>query len=130
MHGATRNFELYLCSVEVFGLGSIFHRLIYVQKEDTDLGDPKAIIRALLSFQGTQAEMIQQSTWMEMIIGSFELWERVVIYGQFQPIDAGETDQERRKRRNNTFAKQPTEYIQEIGSKGQLLRIIRHRIKE
>ena len=56
---------------------------VYVQKEDTDLGDPKAIIRALLSFQGTQAEMIQQSTWMEMIIGSFELWERVVIYGQF-----------------------------------------------
>ena len=56
------------------------------------------------------SEMIQQSTWMEMIIGSFELWERVVIYGQFQPIDAGETDQERRKRRNNTFAKQPTEY--------------------
>ena len=51
-------------------------------------------------------------------------------YGQFQPIDAGETDQERRKRRNNTFAKQPTEYIQEIGSKGQLLRIIRHRVKE
>ena len=103
---------------------------VYVKKEDTDLGDPKAIIRALLSFQGTQAEMIQQSTWMEMIIGSFELWERVVIYGQFQPIDAGETDQERRKRRNNTFAKQPTEYIQEIGSKGQLLRIIRHRVKE
>ena len=103
---------------------------VYVKKEDTDLGDPKAIIRALLSFQGTQAEMIQQSTWMEMIIGSFELWERVVQYGQFQPIDAGETDQERRKRRNNTFAKQPTEYIQEIGSKGQLLRIIRHRVKE
>ena len=90
----------------------------------------QVLTRALLSFQGTQAEMIQQSTWMEMIIGSFELWERVVIYGQFQPIDAGETDQERRKRRNNTFAKQPTEYIQEIGSKGQLLQIIRHRVKE
>ena len=29
-HGATRNFELYLCSVEVFGLGSIFRRLTYV----------------------------------------------------------------------------------------------------
>ena len=54
----------------------------------------------------------------------------IVQYGQFQPIDAGETDQERRKRRNNTFAKQPTGYIQEIGSKGQLLQIIRHRVKE
>ena len=32
-------------------------------------------------------------------------------YGQFQPIDGGETDQERSKRRNNTFATQiPKEY--------------------
>ena len=43
---------------------------VFVREEDTDLGDPKAIIRALLSFEGTQAEMIQQSTGMEMITDS------------------------------------------------------------
>ena len=65
---------------------------------------PKSIIRAMLSFEGTQAEMSQPGSWMEFITNSKALWERVVQYGQFQPINSHETEQERRVRRSNTFA--------------------------
>ena len=75
-----------------------------VQKKETDLSDQKSIIRAMLSFEGTQVEMSQPGSWMEYITNSKILWERVVQYGQFQPINLQETEQERRERRSNTFA--------------------------
>ena len=57
---------------------------IFVLEKETDLANPKSIIRALLSYEGTQAEMTQPNTWMEMITESTELWERVVQYGQLR----------------------------------------------
>ena len=48
--------------------------------------------------------MTQPNIWMEMITETPELWERVVIYGQFQTIDKQENEQQKRNRRNNTFA--------------------------
>ena len=42
-------------------------------------------------FEGTQAEMSQPGSWMELITNSKALWERVVQYGQFQPINSQET---------------------------------------
>ena len=74
---------------------------IFVLEKETDLADPKSIIRALLNYKGTQAEMTQPNTWMEMITETPELWERVVIYGQFQTIDKQENEQQKRNRRNS-----------------------------
>ena len=101
-----------------------------VRKKETDLGDPKSIIRAMLSFEGTQAEMSQPGSWMELITNSKALWERVVQYGQFQPINLQETEQERRIRRSNTFAMEiPKDYIQRHGGRRQLLQIIRNKFE-
>ena len=68
----------------------------------------------MLTYEGTQAEMAQSGTWMEMITESNILWERVVQYGQFQPINKQETEQERRKRRSNTFAMRNGDYPRKI----------------
>ena len=37
-----------------------------VQKKETDLHDPKSIIKTMLSYEGTQMAMTQQDSWMEM----------------------------------------------------------------
>ena len=42
----------------------------------------------------------QPGSWMEMITESNDLWERVVQYGQFQPINKQETSTEQRKGEN------------------------------
>jgi hypothetical protein len=102
-----------------------------VLEEETDLHDPKSIIRTMLSYEGTQAEMTQPGSWMEMITESNILWERVVQYGQFQPFNKQETEQERRKRRSNTFAIEiPKDYIQKHGGRRSLLQIIRQKIED
>ena len=78
----------------------------------------------------TQAEMTQPNTWMEMITETPELWERVVIYGQFQTIDKQENEQQKRNRRNNTFAIEiPKEYYDsQYLTRSRLLQKIRHEI--
>ena len=102
-----------------------------VQKKETDLHDPKSIIKTMLSYEGTQMAMTQQDSWMDMITESNALWERVVQYGQFQPINKQESEQERRKRRNNTFAMEvPKNFINEHGGKRNLIQIIRQKIEE
>ena len=105
---------------------------IFVLEKETDLANPKSIIRALLSYEGTQAEMTQQNTWMEMITETPELWERVVIYGQFQTIDKQENEQQKRNRRNNTFAIEiPKEYYDsQYLTRSRLLQKIRHEIAQ
>ena len=105
---------------------------IFVLEKETDLANPKSIIRALLSYEGTQAEMTQPNTWMEMITETPELWERVVIYGQFQPIDKQENEQQKRNRRNNTFANEISEeyYARQYLNRSRLLQKIRHEIAE
>ena len=106
--------------------------IIFVLEKETDLANPKSIIRALLSYEGTQAEMTQQNTWMEMITETPELWERVVIYGQFQTIDKQENEQQKRNRRNNTFAIEiPKEYYDsQYLTRSRLLQKIRHEIAQ
>ena len=100
------------------------------RKQETDLDDPKSLIRAMLSFEGTQAEMNQTDSWMEFLTYSKALWERVVQYGQFQPINSQETVQERRTRISNTFAMEiPKNYIKEHGGRRKLLQIIRNKIE-
>ena len=102
-----------------------------VQKKETDLHDPKSIIKTMLSYEGTQMAMTQQDSWMDMITESNALWERVVQYGQFQPINKQESEQERRKRRNNTFAMEvPKNFINEHGGNRNLIQIIRQKIEE
>ena len=105
---------------------------IFVLEKETDLANPKSIIRALLSYEGTQAEMTQPNTWMEMITETPELWERVVIYGQFQTIDKQENEQQKRNRRNNTFAIEIPEkyYARQNLNRSRLLQKIRHEIAQ
>ena len=75
-------------------------------------------------------EMNQPGSRMELITKSKALWERVVQYGQFQPISIQETEQERRKRRSNTFAMEiQKDYIQRHGGRRKLLQIISHKIE-
>ena len=63
---------------------------------------------------------------MELIIDSAALWERVVKYGQFQPIDPDETEQMMRQRRKNTFPKTvPNDKINEYGGRSAFIRRIR-----
>ena len=51
-------------------------------------------------------------------------------YGQFQPINSQETEQERRVRISNTFAMEmPKDYIKEHGGRRKLLQIIRNKIE-
>ena len=69
-------------------------------------------------------------SWMEFITNFKALWERVVQYGQFQPISLQETEQERRERRSNTFAMEiQKDYIRRHGGRRQLLQIIRNKIE-
>ena len=108
----------------------LYHHAM-VEKKETDLHDPKSIIKTMLSYEGTQMAMTQQNSWMDMITESYVLWERVVQYGQFQPINKQETEQERRKRRSNTFAIEiPKDYIQKHGGRRSLLQIIRQKIED
>ena len=86
-----------------------YHAIIL--ESPTNIHDPEQIIRALLGFEGNMAFMSMADhrmgapTWMELIMDSPALWERVVKYGQFQPIDPEETEQMMRQRRKNTFPK-------------------------
>ena len=98
----------------------------------THIQDYKQIIRALLGFQGNMAFMTFEDnrmgapTWMELIIESPKLWECVVKYGQFQPIDHGETEQMKRQRRQNTFPKTvPNDIMNEYGGRSEFIRRIR-----
>ena len=51
-------------------------------------------------------------------------------YGQFQPINKQETEQEKRKRRNNTFGMElPKDFIREHGGKRKLIQIILVRVR-
>mgnify|MGYP001433619307 CR=1 FL=1 len=62
---------------------------------------------------------------------SNDLWERVVQYGQFQPINKQETEYERRKRRGNTFAMEiPENFIHDHGGRRRLLQLIRQKIED
>lgn len=107
------------------------YHYVFVKEEETDLQDVNAIIRTLLSYEGTQAEMSQPGSWMEMITESNDLWERVVQYGQFQPINKQETEYERRKRRGNTFAMEiPENFIHDHGGRRRLLQLIRQKIED
>ena len=111
----------------------LYQNYAMVQKKETDLHDPKSIIKTMLRHEGTQMAMTQQDSWMEMITESNALWEREVQYGQFQPINKQETEQEKRKRRNNTFGMElPKDFIREHGGKRKLIQIIRvrHKIEE
>ena len=58
-----------------------------------------------MAFMSMAAYRMEAPTWMELIMDSPALWERVVKYGQFQPIDPEETEQMMRQRRKNTFPK-------------------------
>ena len=50
----------------------------------------------------------------------------VVTYGQFQPIDHGETEQMKRQRRQNTFPKTvPNDIMNEYGGRSEFIRRIR-----
>ena len=65
-------------------------------------------------------------TWMELMIESPKLWECVVIYGQFQQIDHGETEQMKRQRRQNTFPKTvPNDIMNGYGGRSEFIRRIR-----
>ena len=108
---------------------------VKIRKLPTNLHDPEQIIRALLGFEGNMAFMSFADhrkgapTWMELIMDSPALWERVVKYGQFQPIDPEETEQMMRQRRKNTFPKTvPNEIINENGGRSAFIRTIRERV--
>lgn len=108
---------------------------VKIRKSPTNLHDPEQIIRALLGFEGNEAFMSFADrrrgapTWMELIMDSPALWERVVKYGQFQPIDPEETEQMMRQRRKNTFPKTvPNEIINEHGGRSAFIRTIREHV--
>jgi len=103
-----------------------------ILESPTNIHDPEQIIRALLGFEGNMAFMsmaeyrMEAPTWMELIMDSPALWERVVKYGQFQPIDPEETEQMMRQRRKNTFPKTvPTDIINGHGGRSAFIRSIR-----
>jgi hypothetical protein len=71
--------------------------------------------------------MTFDKTWMDLLSESPEIWDHVVRYGQFEPRNPEETDQERRQKRQNSFAPQvPQDYITGMGGRVRLRQIIYH----
>ena len=106
-----------------------FQLWYYVKVMGKDVGelDYLYVCKALLRFKGTQREMTFDKTWMDLLSESPEIWDHVVRYGQFEPRNPEETDQERRQKRQNSFAPQvPQDYITGMGGRVRLRQIIYH----
>ena len=68
------------------------YHYVFVKEEETDLQDVNAIIRTLLSYEGTQAEMSQPGSWMEMITESNDLWNFNQLINRKQNTKGGNAE--------------------------------------
>ena len=80
--------------------------------------DHKALIKKLLCFTNTQSDRTNINNWMQLAKDSPRQWEWVVKYGQFEPIETSTTEQESRRKRQNTFAPEvPQSWIMQRGGR-------------
>ena len=80
--------------------------------------DHRALIKKLLCFTNTQSDRTNINNWMQLAKNSTRQWEWVVKYGQFEPIETPTTEQELRRKRQNTFAPEvPQPWIMQRGGR-------------
>ena len=78
--------------------------------------DHKTMLKQLLNFGNTQTARNSQEHWIQIMKFSPQSWNWIVKYGQFEPAPAEATEQEKRRRRQNTFAPElPQGWIRQNG---------------
>jgi len=83
--------------------------------------DHKALIKKLLCFTNTQSDMTSTNNWIKLMKDSPKQWDWVVKYGQFEPKEAEATEQDLRRKRQNTFAPEvPRAWIIQRGGRAAL----------
>ena len=83
--------------------------------------DHRALIKKLLCFTNTQSDMTSTNNWIKLMKDSPKQWDWVVKYGQFEPKEAEATEQDLRRKRQNTFAPEvPRAWIIQRGGRAAL----------
>ena len=78
--------------------------------------DHKALLKQMLNFGTTTADRASQENWIHTMRFSSNAWDWIVKYGQFEPTPATMTEQEKRQKRQNTFAPEvPKRWIRQNG---------------
>ena len=78
--------------------------------------DHRTMLKQLLNFGNTQTARNSQEHWIQIMKFSPQSWNWIVKYGQFEPAPAEATEQEKRRRRQNTFAPElPQGWIRQNG---------------
>ena len=88
--------------------------------------DHKTMLKQLLNFGSSQTERNSQEHWIQIMKSSPKSWNWIVKYGQFEPAPAEATEQEKRRRKQNTFAPElPQGWIRQNGG----LAVLRNRMR-
>ena len=83
--------------------------------------DHKALIKKLLCFTNTQSDTTSTNNWIQLMKDSPKQWDWVVKYGQFEPKEAETSEQDLRRKRQNTFAPEvPLAWIMQRGGRAAL----------
>ena len=116
----TRTMEKYLTerALQLYYYTEILHKPVDF--------DHKALLKQMLNFGTTTADRASQEHWIHTMRFSPEKWDWIVKYGQFEPTPATMTEQEKRQKRQNTFAPEvPKNWIRQNGG----IAILRNRMR-